>query len=37
MQNNKAQIVSEIGQEKFDEEMDLLNKLNEQEALKGEF
>jgi ABC-type multidrug transport system fused ATPase/permease subunit len=37
MNSNKAAIVAIIGQEKFDEELELLNKIKEQEAKKGEF
>jgi len=37
MNQNKPQIVAVIGQEKFDEEMDLLGKIKEQEAKKGDF
>lgn len=37
MQSNKTAICAIIGEEKFDEELDLLTKIKEQEAAKGEF
>ena len=37
MKNHKSEIVKVIGEEKFNEEIELLEKIKEQESKKGNF
>lgn len=37
MQENKAALVSSLGQEEYDKQIDILTKLKERDAKKGEF